>query len=273
MASARPHASTGRGHRRARAQVARPGGGQAQSGDRSGDAVGPAALVAGPEHAAEDDRRAHEEHAEQQELPPPAAVPGIGRLPAGVRRRDHRVVARIDRQRRRGRRRPPRAPTGGTRRPAASASSTAASSRRIIGSTVGPRYDRSRRARLKEGLHMAEVEIGLGKSGRRAYGFDDIAIVPSRRTRDPEDVDISWELDGAALRAAAPRPRPWTAWSRRPPPSRSAASAASACSTSRASGPATRTRTPSSRRSPSSTTRRPPAGCRRSTWSRSSPSW
>ena len=42
---------------------------------------------------------------------------------------------------------------------------------------------------------MAEVEIGRGKSGRRAYGFDDIAIVPSRRTRDPEDVDISWEID------------------------------------------------------------------------------
>src|SRR5438093_11184900 len=40
-----------------------------------------------------------------------------------------------------------------------------------------------------------EVEIGIGKSGRRAYGFDDIAIVPSRRTRDPEDVDITWELD------------------------------------------------------------------------------
>ncbi len=34
---------------------------------------------------------------------------------------------------------------------------------------------------------MAEVEIGIGKSGRRAYGFDDVAIVPSRRTRDPED--------------------------------------------------------------------------------------
>jgi IMP dehydrogenase len=44
-------------------------------------------------------------------------------------------------------------------------------------------------------LAVAEVEIGLGKSGRRAYGFDDIAIVPSRRTRDPEDVDISWEID------------------------------------------------------------------------------
>ena len=42
---------------------------------------------------------------------------------------------------------------------------------------------------------MAEVEIGRGKSGRQAYGFDDIAIVPSRRTRDPEDVDISWEID------------------------------------------------------------------------------
>ena len=40
-----------------------------------------------------------------------------------------------------------------------------------------------------------EVEIGIGKSGRRAYGFDDIAIVPSRRTRDPEDVDIAWDLD------------------------------------------------------------------------------
>ncbi len=42
---------------------------------------------------------------------------------------------------------------------------------------------------------MAEIEIGRGKAGRRAYGFDDIAIVPSRRTRDPEDVDISWEID------------------------------------------------------------------------------
>ena len=42
---------------------------------------------------------------------------------------------------------------------------------------------------------MADIEIGIFKSGRRAYGFDDIAIVPSRRTRDPEDVDISWEID------------------------------------------------------------------------------
>ena len=42
---------------------------------------------------------------------------------------------------------------------------------------------------------MAEIEIGIYKSGRQAYGFDDIAIVPSRRTRDPEDVDISWQID------------------------------------------------------------------------------
>src|SRR3546814_17327636 len=42
---------------------------------------------------------------------------------------------------------------------------------------------------------MADVEIGIGKSGRSAYGFDDIAIVPSRRTRDPEEVDVSWEID------------------------------------------------------------------------------
>src|SRR6186997_2737395 len=39
-----------------------------------------------------------------------------------------------------------------------------------------------------------EVEIGRGKKARRAYGFDDIAIVPSRRTRDPDDVDITWAL-------------------------------------------------------------------------------
>ena len=39
-----------------------------------------------------------------------------------------------------------------------------------------------------------EVEIGLGKKARQAYGFDDIAIVPTRRTRDPDDVDIGWKL-------------------------------------------------------------------------------
>ncbi len=40
-----------------------------------------------------------------------------------------------------------------------------------------------------------EVEIGKGKVARRSYGFDEVAIVPSRRTRDPDDVDISWQID------------------------------------------------------------------------------
>jgi IMP dehydrogenase len=40
-----------------------------------------------------------------------------------------------------------------------------------------------------------EFEVGAGKQARRAYGFDEVAIVPSRRTRDPDDVDISWEID------------------------------------------------------------------------------
>jgi IMP dehydrogenase len=40
-----------------------------------------------------------------------------------------------------------------------------------------------------------DIDIGIGKVGRRAWGFDDIAIVPSRRTRDPSDVDITWEID------------------------------------------------------------------------------
>ncbi len=44
-----------------------------------------------------------------------------------------------------------------------------------------------------------DIEIGIGKTGRRAWGLDDIAIVPSRRTRDPDDVDISWEIDAYHL--------------------------------------------------------------------------
>jgi len=40
-----------------------------------------------------------------------------------------------------------------------------------------------------------EIEIGRGKRGRRAYTFDDVAIVPSRRTRDPEEVSVAWQID------------------------------------------------------------------------------
>ena len=40
-----------------------------------------------------------------------------------------------------------------------------------------------------------EVEIGRGKRGRRAYSLDDIALIPARRTRDPEDVNVGWQID------------------------------------------------------------------------------
>lgn len=42
---------------------------------------------------------------------------------------------------------------------------------------------------------MTDFEIGRGKRGTRAWAFDDIAIVPSRRTRDPKDVSTSWKID------------------------------------------------------------------------------
>ncbi|HVN11701.1 MAG TPA: GuaB3 family IMP dehydrogenase-related protein [Kineosporiaceae bacterium] len=42
---------------------------------------------------------------------------------------------------------------------------------------------------------MNEIEIGRGKRGRRAYTFDDVAVVPSRRTRDPEEVSVAWQID------------------------------------------------------------------------------
>ncbi len=42
---------------------------------------------------------------------------------------------------------------------------------------------------------MSEMEIGRGKRARRAYGFDDIAVVPSRRTRDPMEVSTAWQID------------------------------------------------------------------------------
>jgi IMP dehydrogenase len=42
---------------------------------------------------------------------------------------------------------------------------------------------------------VTDIEIGRAKRGRRAYSFDDIAIVPSRRTRDPEEVSVAWQID------------------------------------------------------------------------------
>ena len=42
---------------------------------------------------------------------------------------------------------------------------------------------------------MTDVEIGRGKHGRKAYSLDEIGIVPARRTRDPEEVSIAWQID------------------------------------------------------------------------------
>ncbi len=42
---------------------------------------------------------------------------------------------------------------------------------------------------------MSEIEIGRGKRGNRSWSFDDIAVVPSRRTRDPRDVSTAWNID------------------------------------------------------------------------------
>src|SRR2546429_8716764 len=39
------------------------------------------------------------------------------------------------------------------------------------------------------------VEIGMGKVAQRGYHLDDIAMVPTRRTRDFDDVSTSWQLD------------------------------------------------------------------------------
>ena len=40
-----------------------------------------------------------------------------------------------------------------------------------------------------------EIEIGRGKRATKAYSLDDVAIVPNRRTRDPKDVSVSWQID------------------------------------------------------------------------------
>ena len=42
---------------------------------------------------------------------------------------------------------------------------------------------------------MVDIEISPGKRARTAYSFDDISIVPSRRTREPNEVSTSWQID------------------------------------------------------------------------------
>lgn len=49
---------------------------------------------------------------------------------------------------------------------------------------------------------MADIEIGRGKRGRVAYSLDEVAIAPSRRTRDADETSTSWQID--AYRFEAP---------------------------------------------------------------------
>jgi IMP dehydrogenase len=42
---------------------------------------------------------------------------------------------------------------------------------------------------------VAEIEIGMGKSARRSLGLDELSLVPSRRTREVDLVDLKWQID------------------------------------------------------------------------------
>lgn len=47
---------------------------------------------------------------------------------------------------------------------------------------------------------MADIDIGMGKEARRAFTLDELTILPSRRTRDADLVDLSWQLDAYEFR-------------------------------------------------------------------------
>ena len=116
-----------------------------------------------------------------------------------------------------------------------------------------------------------EIEIGRGKKARQAYGFDDIAIVPSRRTRDPQDVDIGWKLGPHLLEL------PLLASAMDGVVSPQVAIELGKLGglgvlNLEASSRVTRTPTASRQRSQSCRRSAPPLGCRRSTPRRSSPS-
>jgi IMP dehydrogenase len=48
---------------------------------------------------------------------------------------------------------------------------------------------------IHEAAKMVDIEISEGKRARTAYSFDDVSIVPSRRTREPQDVTLAWQID------------------------------------------------------------------------------
>jgi IMP dehydrogenase len=46
------------------------------------------------------------------------------------------------------------------------------------------------------GVIGVDIQIGRGKTARRAYGFDEIALAPGARTLDPKLADTRWTLGG-----------------------------------------------------------------------------
>src|SRR6202165_612378 len=44
-----------------------------------------------------------------------------------------------------------------------------------------------------------ELELGRSKRARRAYGFDEVALVPGRITINPEEIDVTFALNGSSF--------------------------------------------------------------------------
>ncbi len=44
-----------------------------------------------------------------------------------------------------------------------------------------------------------EIELGRGKMARRAYGFDEVALVPGRVTINPDEIDVTFALNGSTF--------------------------------------------------------------------------
>ncbi len=67
----------------------------------------------------------------------------------------------------------------------------------VAASRGNPRFDTLDKIILLAKLGASvEIQVGRGKKARRAYGFDEIALVPGRRTLDPSLADTRWQLGG-----------------------------------------------------------------------------
>ena len=96
-----------------------------------------------------------------------------------------------------------------------------------------------------------EFELGRGKRARRAYGFDEVALVPGGVTLNPDEVDITFAVNGTTLEIPFRSGPPWTVSSTRVRHRDGQARRASPSSTSTGCTRATRIRAEVIRRSPS----------------------